>query len=132
MPEKIIVSETFPVKAEQVYRAWLDSKAHAAFTGASAKVVPKVGGKFSAWDGYIGGKTLELEPNHRIVQSWRTTDFPEGAEDSMLEVVLEETKGKTKVTLAHSNIPEGQGEGYAQGWREFYFEPMKKYFSRMG
>jgi len=26
-------------------------------------------------------------------------------------------------------IPDGQGENYKQGWKDFYFKPMKKYFS---
>jgi activator of HSP90 ATPase len=41
---------------------------------------------------------------------------------------LEETNGKTKVTLIHSNIPEGQADGYKQGWEDFYFKPMREYF----
>jgi hypothetical protein len=28
---------------------------------------PRVGGKFTAWDGYIEGITLEMEPDKRIV-----------------------------------------------------------------
>ena len=71
----------------------MDSKKHGEFTGDKAKIDPKVGGKFSAWDGYILGKTLELEPFKRIVQSWRTTEFPKDAPDSKLEVLLE-TEGK--------------------------------------
>ena len=65
------------------------------------------------------------------MQSWRTTDFPEGAEDSRLEVLLDEVPGGTRVTLLHTNIPDGQGEEYEQGWKEYYLEPMKRYFSEM-
>jgi activator of HSP90 ATPase len=64
------------------------------------------------------------------VQSWRTSDFPEESEDSRLEILLEEAEGGTKLTLIHTQIPEGQGEEYRRGWEEFYFEPLSQYFSK--
>jgi uncharacterized protein YndB with AHSA1/START domain len=90
MPEAIRVSAVIPVKRTTLYDAWLDSKEHAAFTGGRAHVDPKVGGKYSAWDGYISGKTLLLRRGQKIVQSWRTTDFPEGSPDSRLVVLFED------------------------------------------
>ncbi len=62
------------------------------------------------------------------MQAWRTTEFPEGSPDSRLEMLLEEAKGGTKITLVHTNIPDGQGKDYEQGWIAFYFKPMKQYF----
>ena len=124
------VSAVIPAKPAEIYKAWLSSKGHSAMTGSAAKVTGKVGGKFSAWDGYIFGKTLELEPDHRIVQAWRTSEFPDDAPDSRLEVLLAEIKTGTKVTLTHTEIPEGQTDGYKQGWEDFYFKPMKEYFGK--
>jgi len=97
-------------------------------TGSPAKVDGRVGGNFSAWDGYIFGRTLELEPNQRIVQAWRTSEFPEDAHDSHLEVLFEQVAGGTRVTFTHSDMPEDQVESYRQGWEDFYFKPMKQYF----
>lgn len=122
------ISAQFPVSARELYRAWLDSKQHAGFTGAGARIVPQVGGEFSAWDGYILGKTVGLTPYRRIVQAWRTTDFPDGCEDSLVEITLERVSGRTKLTIKHTGIPEGQGEEYKGGWKQFYFKPMKGYF----
>jgi activator of HSP90 ATPase len=68
-----------------------------------------------------------LEPHKRILQLWRTGEFPEDAEDSRVEVLLEENNGKTKLTLIHTNIPEDQMDGYKIGWLDFYFKPMKEY-----
>jgi len=129
MVEEIRISTTLPAEPEQIYRAWMDSAGHSAFTGSPATIDPTTGGAFSAWDGYIQGTTLELEPYRRIIQAWRTTEFPEGSPDSRLEVLLEATDDGTLITLHHSNIPVGQGEGYYQGWIDYYFEPMIKYFS---
>jgi activator of HSP90 ATPase len=129
MLEKIELSTILPVGPEKLYRAWLDSAEHTAFTGGAAIIEPQVGGAFSAWDGYIQGVTLVLEPYRRIVQTWRTTEFPEASADSRLEVLLEEVEAGTKLTLIHSEIPAGQGEDYRQGWVENYFNPMEEYFS---
>ncbi len=131
MPDAIKVSTVLPATPEQVYRAWMDAREHGLFTGGKATVQKRVGGKFTAWDGYIEGKTLELEPNKRIVQAWRTTEFPEGTPDSRLEVLLEPAaKGGTKLTLVHTNIPKGQVKDLKQGWVDYYFEPMKTYFGQ--
>ena len=128
MKNRFTLTAIVPAMPSEVYKAWLSTKGHAAMTGSAAKVDGKVGGKFSAWDGYIFGTTLELTPNERILQAWRTTEFPEGAPDSRLEIIFEEVKGGTEITLAHSKMPEDQVENYRQGWEDFYFKPMKQYF----
>jgi activator of HSP90 ATPase len=112
----------------EIYKAWLSTKGHTLMTGSPARVSGKVGGKFTAWDGYILGQTLALEADQRIVQAWRTSEFSDDAPDSHLEVSLEKTKGGTKVRITHTNIPLGQANSYKQGWKDFYFKPMKKYF----
>jgi len=69
-----------------------------------------------------------LEPNKRILQLWRTGEFPEDAEDSQVEIILEDIDSKTKLTLIHTKIPEDQVDSYKTGWLDFYFKPMKEYF----
>jgi activator of HSP90 ATPase len=119
---------TIHAKAEIIYKAWLSSEGHSSITGSPAKVNGTVGGDFVAWDGYIQGMFLELEENKRIMQAWRTAEFPEEAEDSIVEILLEEEHGKTKLTLKHTNIPSGQADSYKTGWEDFYFKPMKAFF----
>ena len=124
------MSAVIPARASEIYSAWMNSEGHTAMTGSPANVDGKVGGKFTAWDGYIFGSTLELEPDQRIVQAWRTSEFPDEAPDSRVEIVLEETAGGTKVTLSHRDMPEDQVDSYRQGWEDFYFKPMKEYFKK--
>lgn len=128
MPDQLMLTITLPVKPDQLYHDWLDSEAHGAFTGGSAKIDPVIGGSYTAWDGYISGKTLELEPPRRILQTWRSTDFPADAPDSLLEVLIEAEGDGSRLTLVHTNIPDGQGKDYDQGWKESYFEPMASYY----
>ena len=130
MSESIEVSAVFPASPRSIYDAWLSGEGHAAMTGAGATGEAQVGTRFTAWDGYIEGENLELEPYQRIVQSWRTSEFPAAAPDSRLEVTLEEAEGGTKITLKHTEIPVGQSDNYSQGWLDWYFAPMKEYFGR--
>jgi len=128
--EGFTLKTTLPASPEQIYQAWLSSEGHSAMTGSPAEVHTGAGREFTAWDGYISGKTLETEQPGRILQSWRTSEFPEGSPDSRVEVRLEAVEAGTELTLVHSEIPDGQGGGYRQGWLDFYFTPMGDYFSK--
>ena len=132
MADSLHLITILPANPEPVFHAWLDSAEHTAFTGSPARIDPTVGGRFTAWDGYIQGATLELSPCTRILQSWRTTEFPEDSPDSSLEVLLEPAESGTRLILNHTGIPEGQGEQYRQGWEDYYFTPMQAYFSDKG
>jgi activator of HSP90 ATPase len=124
------LSAVIPAPRKKLYDAWLDSKAHGAFTGSKAAIQAKIGGRFTAWDGYISGKTLELKPSRLIVQSWRTTEFPAGAPDSRLELRFEDAATGTHLTLTHSELPPDQAANYKTGWRDFYFTPMRAWFAK--
>jgi len=123
------VFDVVPAGKEAVYNAWLDSEMHAKMTNTGAAIgSTEVGGSFMAHDGYITGKNMELVPCSKIVQSWRSSEFKDSNEDSIIEVTFEDKNGGTLITLTHSNVPEG-GEHYESGWRSHYLEPMKAYFA---
>ncbi len=113
---------------ERVYEALTDPKLHAAFTGARASGKPLPGSRFTAWDGYIEGRYLELEPPSRIVQQWSTTEWPEGAPPSRVEFRLLSVPDGTELKLLHSEVPVEQAESYRQGWIEYYWQPLRRYF----
>lgn len=128
MSIEFIVTSVIPATPPVVYRAWLSSNEHSSMTGSPANVSDQVGEEFEAWDGYIHGKNLELVPNKRIVQSWRTSEFSDDEPDSRIEVTFEPAGNQTKLTLKHTGLPP-HGKQYEDGWVESYFEPMKEYFS---
>jgi len=127
--ESILISEVIPATPQRIFSAWMDSAEHSAFTGDEAIVIPEVGGEHQSAGGYIKGRTLELNEGSRIVQSWRTTEFPPESPDSRVEITLEPTLGGTLVTLLHTDIPVGQGDRYRQGWNEYYLSRLKTYFA---
>lgn len=128
MDRDLVLSIILPVAPAKAFHDWLDSAAHTAFTGSPAKIDPLIGGKFSTGDGYIWGRTLDFSEYSRIRQSWRTSDFPESAPDSILEILFEPQGKGTRLTLIHTNIPEYQADEYEKGWQEYYFKPMKEYY----
>lgn len=127
MADQFEVHDRFAVTPQKLYRAWLDSEEHAAMTGSEARIDPTPGGPFSAWDGYISGTTIELVEDQKIVQAWRTTEFANSDADSRLEITFQPEGDSTLIMLRHTEIPDGQGEAYRQGWTEFYFNPMHEY-----
>ena len=126
------IKQTVTIEATplEVYEAYVDPKKHAAFTGQSATGAPKVGGKFTAGDGYITGKYLALEKGKRILHEWTTTEWPEGYPVSTLELTLKAKGKKTELTMVHSKVPEEQVDYYAEGWKEYYWKPLQKYFAK--
>jgi uncharacterized protein YndB with AHSA1/START domain len=129
--DSIVVSGVVPASPERVFAAWLDSKEHAAMTGGAATtatIEPAVGGEFQAWGDYITGTTLEIDAPRRIVQAWRTIEFPPDHDPSTIVVTFEPEGTDTLLTITHTAIPTGQGVVYEEGWKEHYFIPMIEYF----
>jgi activator of HSP90 ATPase len=127
MAIEFVLSTLISATPHEVYTAWLSSDGHTAMTGSPARINDRVGSHFEAWDGYIQGENLELEPGKRIIQSWRTSEFSDDEPDSHLEITLEPANGQTRLTLKHSELPK-HGWQYKQGWVDSYFEPMQAYF----
>lgn len=123
------VAGLIPASPEAVYKAWLSSEEHSGMTGAAASVSDLIDEEFEAWDGYIHGTNLELEPHRKIVQSWRTSEFADSDPDSRLEISLEPEGNGTRVLIRHSELP-GHGMQYQQGWVDSYFTPMTAYFQQ--
>jgi activator of HSP90 ATPase len=119
-----------PAAPDKVYEAFMNARIHSEFTGSKATCNPIVGGRFTAWDGYIFGKNLELEKGKKIVQEWKTTEWPKGYGPSRFELTLKKVKDGTEVIMVHSKVPEEQAAELAEGWNEFYWTPLKEHFSR--
>lgn len=122
--EQTVFFKTTPAK---VYEALLDAKKHSEFTGSPASTNDRVGVEFTAWDGYISGKNLELVKNKKIVQEWETTEWPKGYPRSRLEITLTPRNGGTDLKLVQTGVPAGQVEEYTGGWHSAYWEPLTEY-----
>jgi len=124
--QKVIISAS----PEDVYDAFMDPKKHAAFTGGEASGSSEVGGEFSAWDGYITAKNLDLKNGQKIVQEWSTTEWPDGYPPSRLEITLKRVPEGTELTLVQSKVPADQADDYDEGWHEHYWNHLREYFQK--
>ncbi|MEK7637408.1 MAG: SRPBCC family protein [Patescibacteria group bacterium] len=114
-----------PGTPRQIFELWLDSTKHAALTGGEAHIVPKVGGKFTVFDGWATGATVELVPDRKIVQTWRADDWPPGQE-STVTLTLRPAKGGTNLSFQQTGVPAAKAKAIAQGWRDYYWTPLRE------
>lgn len=119
----------FLVSPARVYKALMDSKQHSKFTGDVAKISKKVGGKFSAFSGYIMGTNLKLEPGKKIVQSWWAKGWPKGHKSEITIVLKKAAKG-TKLMFTHKGVPAKDVKDKIDGWKKYYWQPLKKFLEK--
>jgi activator of HSP90 ATPase len=118
-------SVTLKASPHEVYEVLMDSRKHARFTGSKARISRKEGGKFTAYDGYIEGINLNIVPDKKIIQSWRGSDWPEG-HYSRATFSLKKVKNGTHLTFTQSGVPDQYYHDISQGWRDYYWKPMKE------
>lgn len=123
-----MISQTihFPVPPNVLYDMFMDAKKHSAFTGAKATVDGRVGGKFSAWDGYAVGEFITLTKGKKIVQTWAASDWPDGAV-SKVTFVFMQSSGGTDLVFTHEEVPSDFEKEIAQGWDDYYWKPLREY-----
>jgi uncharacterized protein YndB with AHSA1/START domain len=117
---------TINASPKKVYDALMKDKLHKKFTGAPAKISPKVGGAFSCYGGYIKGFNLELKKGKLIVQAWRSQDWPGGFYSLVTFKLSPESKGKTKLTFIHAGVPADDYSAKSDGWYEHYWNPLQE------
>lgn len=111
----------------RIYDALLDAKRFSAFSGGrAAEINREAGGAFSLFDGHIVGRNLELVPNRRIVQAWRPVSWPEGIYSIARFELVGQSSG-TRVILDHTGFPPELAEHLESGWRENYWDSLRKY-----
>lgn len=124
---------TFDATPDKIYNLIMDQKKHAAFTGLKVIMSTKVKGKFNAFDGYIHGYNIELVENKKIIQAWHFAE--EGWPDdhySICTFLLEREGNKTKLDFRQTDVPEHKVESLKDGWKQFYWKPMKALLKARG
>jgi activator of HSP90 ATPase len=139
--EAIHQEPVFKATPRQVYEALTDakqfdhvqrlSKAVTSMEVGSkpAEIAPEVGGAFTLFGGYITGRHLELLPDKRIVQAWRSQGWQEG-DYSIVRFELVEQGAETKIVLNHRGFPQGNAQHLAAGWKSNYWGPLEKFLAK--
>ncbi|HKO03938.1 MAG TPA: SRPBCC domain-containing protein [Candidatus Acidoferrales bacterium] len=95
---------------------------------APTEISREVGGAFSLFGGYISGRQVELLPDERIVQAWRTLGWKPGVYSIAKFELMEQGSG-TRLVFDHCGFPDGAGQHLAEGWKSNYWEPLAKYLA---
>jgi len=117
---------TFKSAPKEVYEALVDPEVHELFTGDSAELDPRVGGRFRHYGGSLEGVVVDLEKDRRIVLAWRSTGWPKG-HYSIAQFLLAKVAGGTRLTFEQFGIPAGDFADIADGWKTYYWAPLKHY-----
>jgi activator of HSP90 ATPase len=126
-----MISQTIIIprsSAKEIYSLLLDTKLHTKLIGESAIIKPGVGSDFSLYSGYATGKITKLIPGKVIEQSWRANDWPKDHYSSV-KFVFRDVRGGTQINFNQTNLPPGTEAEFENGWADFYWNPLIKYFS---
>jgi len=127
----------FGIPAARIYGVLTDAAAFDAMTthetdmkvlDKPSVLTPRVGDEFSLFGGYITGRNIELLPERRIVQAWRTESWPAGCY-SIVAMDFSPTQQGTRLVFEHRGFPDSQGEHLAKGWYLHYWEPLRAHLS---
>ena len=129
MPKTIRQTATFKASPRAVYEALMDSRKHAAFTGNPARIDRKPGGRFTAYGNYLQGVTVELVPDKKIVQLWRSRNWPP-YHYSTLTFALAPVRGGTRLRFTQQGVPNSDYRAKRSGWVTAYWEKLKRYLER--
>jgi uncharacterized protein YndB with AHSA1/START domain len=124
MPKTIRQTVTFQASPKAVYEALMDSRRHAKFSHAPARISRKPGGRFTAYGSYISGVNLELVPGRKIVQLWRSRRWPKH-HYSTVTYALTKVKGGTRLSFTQEGVPNDDVTDKKSGWISHYWQPIK-------
>ncbi len=112
-----------------MYEALTSDEVTAEFTGAPAKIEAKVGGEYSAYNGDLEGEFTKLVPDELIAMRWRCImdDWPED-HYSVVTIELFQSSDGTELQFMQSDIPAACVDEVAEGWMDYFWEPMQKMF----
>jgi uncharacterized protein YndB with AHSA1/START domain len=126
----IIHRVVLSAKPKDVFAALMDSDRHSQFTGETARIDPCAGGAFTCYGDYINGITIEMEPGKRIVQTWRSRNWPKGAYSIVTFLLVPKAGGKTELRFLQVGVPADDYADKNKGWRTHYWEPLKRFLAR--
>ncbi|HYM11932.1 MAG TPA: SRPBCC domain-containing protein [Bryobacterales bacterium] len=118
---------TFSASPHEVFEALLDAGKHSAFTGAPAEIERKPGGRFSLYGGQLSGVTVTFIQDQRILQQWRSANWPEGTFSHLYYILSPLDGGGTRLLLTQTGVPAQHFADINRGWHKYYWAKMAEY-----
>jgi activator of HSP90 ATPase len=111
-----------PASPHQVYEALLDSDRHAALTGAPAQINGRLGGDFSALDGYLTGLVSELlEDRHIVIACRPREDAWPPHHLSTATFMFKPDGGGCLLVFYQQEVPAAMHDLMASVWEQHYW-----------
>lgn len=121
---------TINAAPKAVFDILMSEQKFSAMTGGrKANISSDVGGAVSLFDGAISAINVELVSGTRVVQAWRSNDWPEGIY-SIVRFDLNADGDKTKLVFDQAGHPEAATEMLSGGWHQMYWDSMNAMLSQ--
>jgi len=120
---------TFDCSAKQLFSILTEANKFSQITASEAVFDLRVGGEFSAFNGMISGRFIELEHDKRLSQRWRAANWQDGVYSLISFNLQASTEHKTTLSFEQTEYPVEFERHLAQGWQERYWQPIKKYLA---
>ena len=120
-----IIKQSYKIdaKPEKVFEALTNVKIIEKWSGGSAKMETKKGGRFSLWGGDIFGKNTEIVKNEKLVQEWSYKGWDK---PSKVTFTLKSSGKGTTIELLQENVPDASHKSIADGWKQYYLGQIKQ------
>jgi uncharacterized protein YndB with AHSA1/START domain len=112
-PEDVFIAITNPLTIE----LW---------SGYPAVMAAKEDFEFSLFEGDISGRNLKVIPGRQLIQEWYFGE--DSPEQSLVTITLSASKNKTRAELVHTNVPDEIFEEFREGWKDYYWGAIIKFF----
>ncbi len=131
MPRTIHLAVALPATPDELFDMYLDPDRHAAITGEPVSIGAQAGTEFSAFDGALHGRILQVVPKRLIVQSWRASHWKARDIDSTLILTFWPQWRNARIELVHVNVADHDFAGVSEGWELYYWTPWREYLKQL-
>jgi activator of HSP90 ATPase len=119
---------TIKTSPAQLYAVLADADALSALSGMNGVAGRSAGEEFSAFDGHVEGRQIELVPGERIVQAWRFGVWEPGTY-SIVRFTLVGEDGGTRLVIDQHGEPADWHDHIDTNWPTFYLTPLTEHFA---
>lgn len=115
---------TIAATPDAVFAVLTGSAEFARMTGGrAADISREAGGPIAMFGDGIRGRNVELVPGKRVVQAWRSQEWPEGVY-SIVRFELVPAGTGTRLVFDQVGYPDSAHQMLDSGWHQMYWEPM--------